>query len=158
MTDKIHPLNTASSWVRSEKHAASHRFKTRPSVGIRTGMRMTKEAVPGHHRLHARPDTERIWMKSSQAAGHCIQPTNTSLSATRQARKTNPKGSLSPRAHKECPQASALRLCSPPPRCALSTPLRSVSRVGDPPPLALATPCVRHVAFGICIKCRRPTT
>jgi hypothetical protein len=48
-----------------------------------------------------------------------------------------------PRARKGCPQASALRLCSPSLRFAL--------RVGDPPPLALATPAVRHEPFGMCI-------
>jgi hypothetical protein len=45
--------------------------------------------------------------------------------------------SSAPRARKGFPQASALRLCSPSP---FPLPLRFVSRVGDPPPLALANP------------------
>ena len=59
-------------------------------------------------------------------------------------------GALPPRARKQSPQASALRLCSPPLRFALSTyRCAHVARLGDPPLLAVATPRVRHVAFGM---------
>jgi hypothetical protein len=44
---------------------------------------------------------------------------------------------------------AALR-CAPP----FPLPLRSVSRVGDPPPLAVATPRLRQVAFGMYVTCR----
>jgi hypothetical protein len=51
-----------------------------------------------------------------------------------------PKGSSAPRARKPCPQSSALRLCRPPLRFALSTPLRSIARVGIPLSLQLLPP------------------
>jgi hypothetical protein len=59
------------------------------------------------------------------------------------------KGSSAPRAHKGFPRlprfaCAALRFASPFP---LS--LRFVPRVGDPPPLALATPRLRQEAFGM---------
>ena len=58
--------------------------------------------------------------------------------------------SSAPRARKGFPQASALRLCSPPLRSRpFHSRYRSVSRVGDPSPLAVATPRLRQEAFGM---------
>ena len=50
------------------------------------------------------------------------------------------KGSSAPRARKPLPQSSALRLCRPPLRSALSTPPCSVARVGIPLSLQLLPP------------------
>jgi len=79
---------------------------------------------------------------------HCIRcfATVSFLPATPTLRAA--KGSSAPRARKECPQSSALRLCRPP--------LCGALRVGDPPRLALATPRLRQVAFGMYVTCQRP--
>jgi hypothetical protein len=51
---------------------------------------------------------------------------------------------------KGSPQSSALRLCRPPLRCALSVPPAAPSpRVGDTPPLDACYPRLRQVAFGM---------
>ena len=68
-----------------------------------------------------------------------------------------PKGSSAPRARKGFPQASALRLCSPPLRSALSTPaVASFQGWEIPPPLALATPRLRQEAFGMYVHATAP--
>jgi len=86
----------------------------------------------------------------SLAASHFPPPTAAGLATCALIRQQQPqkpaKGSSAPRARKGYPQASALRLCSPSP---FPLPLRFVSRVGDPPPLALATPRLRQEAFGM---------
>jgi hypothetical protein len=68
-----------------------------------------------------------------------------SLSST----TTSPLRRLRPaRARKWYPQASALRLCSPPLRYVLfRSAAAALQRMGDPPPLALATPRLRQEAF-----------
>src|ERR1700751_5620851 len=63
------------------------------------------------------------------------------------------KGSSAPRARKPFPQSSALRLCRP----ALTLrPFHSALlryEGGDTPQLALATPRLRQVAFGMYVTC-----
>ena len=75
------------------------------------------------------------------------------------ARNADPKtqlGGQPPRARKPLPQSSALRLCRPPLRFALSTPPCSVTRVGIPLSLQLLPPAFARwrSAFG----CQMPTT
>src|ERR1035438_2421497 len=78
-------------------------------------------------------------------------PATTTLKATA---KTS-KGSA-PRARKPCPQSSALRLCRPP---LTLRPFHSASlhcKGGDTPQLAVATPRLRQVAFGMYVTCHEP--
>ena len=63
------------------------------------------------------------------------------------------KGSSAPRARKPRPQSSALRLCRPP---LTLRPFHSASlhcKGGDTPQLAVATPRLRQVAFGMYVTC-----
>jgi antirestriction protein ArdC len=66
-------------------------------------------------------------------------------------------GGQPPRARKPLPQSSALRLCRPPLALALRPFHFALLRYkgGETPQLALATPRLRQVAFGIWLKCRR---
>ena len=85
-------------------------------------------------------------VSSLSPAGFPRHPTPTSaglfLPATPTLKATTKpsKGSSAPRARKPFPQSSALRLCRPPLRFALSTPLCSVTRVGIPLSLRLLPP------------------
>src|SRR5882757_7090 len=61
--------------------------------------------------------------------------------------------SSAPRARKPCPQSSALRLCRPP---LTLRPFHSASlhcKGGETPQLAVATPRLRQVAFGMYVTC-----
>jgi len=63
------------------------------------------------------------------------------------------KGSSAPRARKPFPQSSALRLCRPP---LTLRPFHSASlhcKGGETPQLAVATPRLRQVAFGMYVTC-----
>src|SRR6266436_7366877 len=57
--------------------------------------------------------------------------------------------SSAPRARKGYPQASALRLCSPPLRSALSTPASLHSKGGRSPSPCACYPRLRQEAFGM---------
>ena len=59
------------------------------------------------------------------------------------------RGSAPIARRKGFPQSSALRLCRPPLRSALSVRLRFLSKGGETPPLAPCYPRLRQVAFGM---------
>ena len=68
------------------------------------------------------------------------------------------KGSSAPRARKPCPQSSALRLCRPPLRSALSHSRSAPCKGGDTPSACSCYPRLRQVAFGMYVACHLPPT
>ena len=83
--------------------------------------------LPGSCRLcrHPPPTTAGLFLPATPTLKATAKPS---------------KGSSAPRARKPCPQSSALRLCRPPLRFALSTTPCSVTRVGRPLSLQLLPP------------------
>ena len=98
-------------------------------------------------------------VSSLSPAGSARHPPPTSAglflpaTPTLKATAKPPKGSSAPRARKPFPQSSALRLCRPP---LTLRPFHSASlhcKGGETPQLAVATPRLRQVAFGMYVTC-----